>query len=65
MTDFVFPVHVDVRTGKRRPPSGIDPYEDTVWCEGSFSDRSEAFRKKYDHKITELRDAQRGLKETT
>ena len=56
MTEFVLPLQVSIRTGVIMP-SGADPYEDTVWCVGSYEDQGRAFRVRYIHKIAELFEA--------
>lgn len=61
MTEFTFPIRVNVKTGERLAPSGIDPYEDTVWCRGSYDGRSDAFKEKYAHKISDLKGRLKAL----
>lgn len=56
MTDIMLPVRVDIRTGARLAPTGINPYADTVWCTGAADTLPKETREKYKNKISDLKE---------
>lgn len=63
MTSIVLPVRVDIRTGARLDPTDLDPYEDSVWCEGAADTLDRETREKFKHKIADLREKRKVLAE--
>jgi len=61
--EIILPRRVNIKTGEIMEPSGLDPYEDTVWCRGSYDGRSDAFRAKYAHKISDLKERLKVLRD--
>lgn len=51
----MIPVRV-AEDGTLLTPSGLDPYKDTVWCEGAADTLPPSMRKKYAKKITDLKE---------
>lgn len=54
MTDLSLPVRIDVRTGARLEPTGIDPYT-LPWVEGAADTLPQVTRDKYPKQVSELR----------
>jgi hypothetical protein len=54
MTDLALPVRVDIRTGARLEPTGLDPYK-LPWVEGAADTLPKATRDKHKKQINDLR----------
>lgn len=49
------PIRVDIATGERLPPSGIDPYS-LPWAQGAAATVHRRTREKYASQISDLRE---------
>lgn len=58
---FDLPIRVDVATGERLPAPETDPYS-LPWVQGAAATVPLSIRRKYAHRIADLRDSLRALK---